>query len=224
MATAASGEAPVVRVIDSGIGISPDQMSRIFEMFAQVDQSLERGQGGLGVGLALTRTLVELHGGTVEAKSAGLGKGSEFIVRIPALSAESEQVQSLEGITATAQKPRRVLIADDNVDSATVLAILLRASGHEVQTVHDGMAALESSQSFRPDLVILDIGMPILNGYDVARRIRSRCDSHMTLVAITGWGQEQDKRRAREAGFDHHLTKPVDVTTLEKILAEMRQV
>ena len=212
----------VVRVIDSGIGISPDQMSRIFEMFAQVDQSLERGQGGLGVGLALTRTLVELHGGTVEAKSAGLGKGSEFIVRIPALSAESEQVQSREGTTATAQKPRRVLIADDNVDSATVLAILLRASGHEVQTVHDGMTALESSQSFRPDLVILDIGMPKLNGYDVARQIRSRGNSHMMLVALTGWGQEEDKRRARESGFDHHLTKPVDVAALKKILAEMR--
>jgi PAS domain S-box-containing protein len=212
----------VVHVIDPGIGISPDQMSRIFEMFVQVDQSLERGQGGLGVGLALSRTLVELHGGTVEAKSAGLGKGSEFIVRIPALSAESTQVQPSDGTTATAQKRRRVLIADDNVDSATALGILLRASGHEVQTVHDGIAALESSQSFRPDLVLLDIGMPKLNGYDVARQIRSRGDSDMTLVAITGWGQEQDKRRAREAGFDHHLTKPVDVPTLEKILAEMR--
>ena len=212
----------VIRVIDPGIGISRDQMSRIFEMFAQVDQSLERGQGGLGVGLALTRTLVELHGGIVEAKSEGLGKGSEFIVRIPAVPAQREQVQSPEGTTATAQKPRRVLIADDNVDSATVLAILLRASGHEVQTVHDGMAALESSKSFRPDLVILDIGMPKVNGYDVARQIRSRGDSHVTLVAITGWGQEEDKRRARESGFDQHLTKPVDVAALERILAEMR--
>jgi PAS domain S-box-containing protein len=212
----------VIRVIDPGIGISPDQMSRIFEMFAQVDQSLERGQDGLGVGLALTRTLVELHGGTVEAKSEGLGKGSEFIVRIPAVPAQREQVQSPEGTTATAQKPRRVLIADDNVDSATVLAILLRASGHEVQTVHDGMAALESSKSFRPDLVILDIGMPKVNGYDVARQIRSRGDSHVTLVAITGWGQEEDKRRARESGFDQHLTKPVDVAALERLLAEMR--
>jgi PAS domain S-box-containing protein len=212
----------VIRVIDPGIGISPDQMSRIFEMFAQVDQSLERGQDGLGVGLALTRTLVELHGGTVEAKSEGLGKGSEFIVRIPAVRAQREQAQSPEGTTATAQKPRRVLIADDNVDSATVLAILLRASGHEVQTVHDGMAALESSKSFRPDLVILDIGMPKVNGYDVARQIRSRGDSHVTLVAITGWGQEEDKRRARESGFDQHLTKPVDVAALERLLAEMR--
>jgi CheY-like chemotaxis protein len=131
-------------------------------------------------------------------------------------------VQPREGTTKPAPKPRRVLIADDNVDSATVLAILLRASGHEVHTVHDGIAALEASESFRPDLVILDIGMPKLNGYDVARQIRSRRDSDMMLVAVTGWGQEQDKRRSREAGFDHHLTKPVDLVALEKILAEMR--
>jgi PAS domain S-box-containing protein len=214
----------VVHVIDPGIGISSDQISRIFEMFAQVDQSLERGQGGLGVGLALTRTLVELHGGTVEAKSEGLGKGSEFIVRIPALATETTRVQAGGGTASTALKPRRVLIADDNVDSATVLAMLLRASGHQVETVHDGMAALETSQCFRPDLVILDIGMPKVNGYDVARQIRSRGDSDVMLIAVTGWGQEQDKRRAREAGFDHHLTKPVDVAALEKILAEMRGV
>jgi PAS domain S-box-containing protein len=212
----------VIRVIDPGIGISPEQMSRIFDMFAQVDQSLERGQGGLGVGLALTRTLVGLHGGTVEAKSAGLGKGSEFIVRIPALPADFKQVQPREGTAATVQRSRRVLIADDNVDSATVLAMLLRDYGHEVRTVHDGIAALEAFRSFRPDLVVLDIGMPKLNGYDVAREIRSQCNSHVTLIAVTGWGQEQDKSRAREAGFDHHLTKPVEVATIEKILDQIR--
>jgi PAS domain S-box-containing protein len=214
------GPEAVIRVVDPGIGISSEQMPRIFGLFAQLDQSLERGQGGLGVGLALAKTLVELHGGRIEARSEGLGKGSEFVVRIPAADPDIPSVS--EPTTAESpQKHRRILVADDNVDSATVLATLLRLSGHDVHTVHDGAAALEASAAPGLDLAILDIGMPRLNGYDVARHIRARGNKKTVLVAVTGWGQEDDRRRARDAGFDHHLTKPVDPSALEKILAEL---
>jgi len=211
----------VVRVKDPGIGLTSDQMSRIFEMFAQVEGSLDRGEGGLGVGLALARTLVELHGGQIEVRSEGLGKGSEFTVRIPALPQDSSSIPQADGGAATPQTQRRILVADDNIDSAETLASLLRSAGHEVRTAHEGVSAVETWNAFRPDLAILDIGMPRLNGYDVARQIRSRESSHTVLVAVTGWGQEEDKRRAREAGFDHHLTKPIDPPAITKILAQL---
>ena len=215
------GNAAIIRVADPGIGLTSEQMSRIFEMFAQVDDSLERGEGGLGVGLALTRTLVELHGGQIEVRSAGLGKGSEFTVRIPALPEQSSATSPTDGGAAVPQTQRRILVADDNIDSAETLASLLRSAGHEVRTAHEGVSAVETWNVFRPDLAILDIGMPKLNGYDVARQIRLRETSRTVLIAVTGWGQEEDKRRAREAGFDHHLTKPVDPPAITRILAQL---
>jgi len=210
----------VVRVIDHGIGLTSEQMSRIFEMFAQVDGSLERGEGGLGLGLALARTLVEMHGGQIEVRSEGLGQGSEFTVRIPAQTERSRN-SATDKSAAVPQPHRRILVADDNVDSAETLASLLRSAGHEVRTAHEGLSAVETWSAFRPELAILDIGMPKLNGYDVAREIRSREDGHTVLIAVTGWGQEEDKRRAREAGFDHHLTKPVDPPVIARILAQL---
>jgi PAS domain S-box-containing protein len=212
----------VVRVKDRGIGIDSTQLSHIFEMFAQVDQSLERGQGGLGVGLALARKLVELHGGTIQAASEGLGKGSEFTVRIPPLPPEDATTSTTENSSGHLQQARRIVVADDNVDSAAVLAELLRIAGHKVKMVHDGAAAVDAVLSDEPDLAVLDIGMPKLNGYDVAKRIRVSENKRTVLIAVTGWGQEEDKRRSAAAGFDHHLTKPVDITTLNQIIAEIR--
>jgi CheY-like chemotaxis protein len=191
-------------------------------MFAQVDQSLERGQGGLGVGLALARKLVELHGGTIQAASEGLGKGSEFTVRIPPLPPEDATTSTTENSSGHLQQARRIVVADDNVDSAAVLAELLRIAGHKVKMVHDGAAAVDAVLSDEPDLAVLDIGMPKLNGYDVAKRIRVSENKRTVLIAVTGWGQEEDKRRSAAAGFDHHLTKPVDITTLNQIIAEIR--
>jgi PAS domain S-box-containing protein len=220
MTVAREGGEAVIRVKDPGIGISPDQIPRIFEMFAQVDPTLERGQGGLGVGLALTKTLVELHGGRIEAKSAGLGKGSEFIVRLPALPAPpAPRPERRREAGAVSSVGRRILIADDNEDSARMLAAALRLLGHEVRMTHDGKATLEAADSFTPAMAILDIGMPKMNGYEVARELRARFGERITLVAITGWGKEEDKRRAGEAGFHHHLTKPVALDALERLLA-----
>jgi PAS domain S-box-containing protein len=213
----------VIRVLDHGIGLTSEQMSRIFEMFAQVGDSLERREGGLGVGLALARTLVELHGGQIEVRSPGLGQGSEFTVRLPAVSQQPATTTTVDTSTTPPQPLRRILVADDNIDSAETLASLLRSAGHEVRTAHEGASAVDTWNTFRPDLAILDIGMPNLNGYEVARQIRSREDGvHTVLIAITGWGQEKDKRRARDAGFDHHLTKPVDPPAITKILAQLR--
>jgi CheY-like chemotaxis protein len=211
----------VVRVTDPGIGIDARNLSQIFEMFAQVNQSLERGQGGLGVGLALARKLVEMHGGTIQASSEGLGKGSEFTVRLPAINEEESTASVTDGALSISQRPRRILVADDNVDSAIVLAALLRTAGHEVHTVHDGTAAVDAVLSEAPDLAILDIGMPKMNGYDAAKQIRASGNMDTLLVAVTGWGQEEDKRRSNAAGFDYHLTKPVDLHTLDNIIAHL---
>jgi PAS domain S-box-containing protein len=211
----------VIRVRDSGIGISADQMSKIFVMFAQVNPSLERTKGGLGVGLALAQRLAELHGGRIEAKSEGLGRGSEFVVYLPLLP-ELETAPAEErprAAKAPIRVRRRVLVADDNVDSAQVLAGMLRRWGHEVQVAGDGAAAIEAALSFRPEVAILDIGMPRVNGYEVARTLRARLGGQVVLVAVTGWGKEEDKRRAAEAGFDHHFTKPFDLEAIEDVLA-----
>ena len=214
----------VIRVRDTGIGIAADQQSRIFEMFTQVDTGLQRSVTGLGIGLTLVKTLTEMHGGTVDIGSAGIGQGSEFIVRLPILvdaaALTSRALTPDPSITATGL---RILIVDDNWDAAEMLAIYLHQSGHETHTAHDGLEAIEATTRLQPDLVLLDIGLPRLNGYEAARRIRER-HKHAAgpaLVALTGWGQDEDRRRSAEAGFDAHLVKPVDVIALRTLLLDL---
>jgi PAS domain S-box-containing protein len=216
------GNQALIRVLDTGIGIAAEQLPRIFEMFAQADTSLERSREGLGLGLTLVKNLVEMHAGTVEARSAGVGQGTEFVVRLPLLSGPLSLLpREPSGPRRAAMAPRRILVVDDNRDSADSLAMLLRLNGHEVHTAHDGLEALEGAAAFQPQVILLDIGLPRLNGYEAARRIREQ-QRHKspTLVALTGWGQEEDRRRSEEAGFDAHLVKPVDFTALTKLLAE----
>ena len=217
------GSDVVVSVKDTGVGIPADMLPRIFEMFTQVDRSLERAQGGLGIGLTLVERLVEAHGGSVDVKSEGPGQGSEFIVRLPVLI---ETPKPTRVPTAGEQKtasPRRILIVDDNRDAATTLGMLLRLSGNETHEAYDGVAAVEAADKIRPDVVLLDIGLPKLNGYEVARKLREQpWGRSIAIVALTGWGQDEDREKSREAGFDAHLVKPVDHTALTKLLAEFR--
>jgi PAS domain S-box-containing protein len=222
------GAQALVRVRDNGIGISQEILPRIFEMYAQADHSWERAQGGLGIGLTLVRNLVEMHGGTVEAHSHGSYQGSEFILRLPLLPALPEQSHpqeqgSMDRPAATTSERLRILVVDDNVDSTESLALLLRLQGHEVRTARDGPSALELAATFRPEVLLLDIGMPGMSGYEVARQTRQMPEvSNAFLVAQTGWAQDEDRRRALEAGFDHHLVKPVDFAALEQLLASRR--
>jgi PAS domain S-box-containing protein len=222
LAAERDGEEVVIRVRDAGIGIAAEQMPRIFEMFMQVDTSLERSRDGLGIGLTLVKRLVEMHGGTVEARSEGLGRGSEFRVRLPILPEEPKtRGREPDQVPARARR-RRVLVVDDNEDGADSLAMLLRLGGHEAHTAHDGLAAVEAAQRLRPDVVLLDIGLPGLNGYEACRRIREQpWGRDLKLVAVTGWGQEEDRHRSREAGFDTHVVKPVDPDVLQTLLASL---
>jgi signal transduction histidine kinase/ActR/RegA family two-component response regulator len=216
------GSEVFISVRDTGIGIPAQYLPRLFEMFSQVNPALERTQGGLGIGLALARRLVELHGGAIEARSAGAGMGSEFVVTLPLPDRGRgviEMTDAPEQSGGTAPK-RRVLIVDDNRDAAASMAMILELMGHEVETAHDGLAALEAAAAFRPDVMLLDIGLPKLNGYEVARSLRQQpWGEQVILIAVTGWGQEEDKRRALEAGCNYHLTKPIDPDGLEKLLA-----
>ncbi len=210
-----------VSVRDNGIGVEADQLARVFEMFAQVDTSLERSRGGLGIGLTLVKTLVEMHAGSVEARSEGLGRGSEFVVRLPVLKDLPAPIPQ-EAAAAPAAAGRRILIVDDNEDGAESLSMLLDLCGNETHQAHDGVQALEAAERLRPDVVLLDIGLPGLNGYEVCRRIRQApWGKDMILVALTGWGQEEDRSRSREAGFNAHVVKPVDHDELVKIIAEL---
>jgi signal transduction histidine kinase/ActR/RegA family two-component response regulator len=211
----------VIRVRDTGIGLAADQLGPIFELFAQVDHSLERARDGLGLGLTLVKKLVEMHNGTVEARSAGPGRGSEFVVRLPLLRGlPSAPPRPSSVVKQMKTVPCRILIADDNRDSASSLAMLLKLLGHTVDTAYDGLEAVERAETFRGDVILLDIGMPRLNGYEAARRIRERHPSGLKLVALTGWGQEEDRRRSEDAGFDAHLVKPIDLAALANLLAE----
>jgi len=191
----------------------------------QADHAAARAQGGLGIGLTLVKSLVELHGGTVEAHSDGLGKGSEFVVRLPLAAAAAEAAGGEAGGPSPDGWARglRVLVVDDNADAADSLALLLRLHGHDVRVAHDGLGALALAPAFRPELIFLDIGMPGMDGYEAARRLRRLPGlQRVRLAALTGWGQQEDRRRSKEAGFDVHLVKPVDPAALEGLLADVR--
>jgi PAS domain S-box-containing protein len=221
----AQGEV-VIRVRDNGIGIAPERLPSVFDMFEQIGGASDRSQGGLGIGLTLARRLVEMHGGRIEAHSAGLGKGSEFVTRLaalaePAMEPAPEPAEAPPMPSANGSR-RRVLVVDDNVDSAESLAVLLRLYGHDVRLAHDGEAALEEARSFRPDVMFLDIDLPKMDGYEVARRLRLEPTmGGLTLVAMTGYGQEEERRRTREAGFHSHLVKPVDFDMLQELLSSL---
>jgi CheY-like chemotaxis protein len=215
--------AGVVRVVDEGIGIAADMLPRIFELFAQAERTLDRSQGGLGIGLTLVRHLVEIHGGSVQAFSAGLGTGSEFVVRLPAPAHLGPSDRFAVKRNAGGASPERILVVDDNVDAAESLAKLLRLSGHEASTAYTGMAVAGAVAEHRPDVVLLDIGLPGLDGYEVARRLRAAPGGEgLLLIALTGYGQESDRQRSRAAGFDHHLVKPLDVVALELLLGNQK--
>ncbi len=212
------GGTALVSVSDTGIGLAPEHLSQVFELFMQVDRSTRRAQGGLGIGLTLARSLSELHGGSIEARSSGPGLGSEFIVRLP-LRQQSAVVPSA-GANDPVLKSRRILIVDDSRDGGESLAMLLRILGGDVALAHNGRQALECVDSFRPDVVLLDIGMPGMDGYEVARRIRANpANGTMQLIALTGWGQDDDRQRSSAAGFNHHLVKPADLDQLRHLLS-----
>jgi PAS domain S-box-containing protein len=218
------GAEVVISVQDTGIGIPPEELDRVFEMFSQAQAAMHRSDGGLGIGLSLVRSLVQLHGGTVYAHSAGIGQGSEFIVRLPlALDQDAMTGTDQQKVAPPAQaRARRILIADDNEDGAIAWAALLELVGHSVRVAHDGRKALEIAETFDPEVAIIDIGMPEMNGIDVARVLRSNDSGRrMLLIAVSGWGQPQDKQLALDAGFDFHLTKPAGVEAIEALLAAM---
>jgi PAS domain S-box-containing protein len=210
----------MLSVKDSGMGITPELLPAIFDMFAQGDQSTQQSQGGLGIGLTLVKRLVEMHGGSVQAFSAGKGQGSEFVVSLPSLAQAPQPVAEPAAKRELAPQPRRFLVVDDNADSAHSLSMLLQLSGNETSTAYDGIEAVQVAESFRPDIVLLDIGLPKMSGHDAARRIRAQpWGQNMVLIALTGWGQEEDRRKSKEAGFDHHMVKPVDYSALMTLLA-----
>ena len=213
-----AGEHALVTVRDSGIGIAAEHLPQLFEMFSQATPALERAQGGLGIGLALARALVEMHGGSIAAHSDGAACGSEFVVTLP-VAGQAAATPPAKRRAAASSAARRVLVVDDNQDAAESLAMLLRAYGHSVQVTHDARAALEIAAGFAPDVVLLDLGMPGMNGYEACRALRAQPGGKtMHIVALTGWGQAEDQRRSRDAGFDHHLVKPVEAETLLNLL------
>jgi signal transduction histidine kinase/ActR/RegA family two-component response regulator len=218
------GSDAVISVEDNGVGIPAPMLPKVFDMFTQVDHSLEKAQGGLGIGLNIVKRLVEMHGGTIQAQSGGHGAGSTFTVRLPVvLSLASEPSADGAAVKAAPVARRRILVVDDNRDAAVSLAMMLNIMGNETQAAHDGLEALGVAAAFRPDVILLDIGMPKLNGYDTARRMRREpWGKAVVLVALTGWGQEEDKHRSQEAGFDLHLVKPVEPAALEQLLAGLK--
>jgi CheY-like chemotaxis protein len=214
-------------VSDTGIGIPADKIDRVFDMFAQINDSSEYGHTGLGIGLTLVKHLVEMHGGRVEAQSAGRNLGTTFVVRLPVLPEVShpgngEPKARHESLHSARQ---RVLVVDDNADALESLSRIVTHMGNEVRRAHDGLEAIDVAREFRPDVVLMDLGMPRLNGYEAVRRLRQEpWAREVTIVATTGWGQDEDRRRTADAGFDRHLVKPIDITSLREVLAGQRSV
>jgi two-component system CheB/CheR fusion protein len=210
----------VIRITDNGVGISPDLLPYIFDLFVQAERSLDRTQGGLGLGLTLVRRLVGLHGGTVEAKSLGLKKGSEFIVCLPMVAGVEAALPVTAPVASHKTPERRILVIEDNVDVANTTQMLLELQGHEVQIAFDGLSGIEAVQKFKPEVILLDIGLPGMDGYEVARRLRKLPETEkVLLIALSGYGQAQDIRKSKEAGFDHHLVKPADINQIEALIS-----
>ena len=209
-----------ISITDNGKGIPFDMVPKVFEIFTQIEHTVHRAQGGLGIGLALAKTIVEMHGGTIEAKSEGVEKGSTFTLKVPVL-VQSEEISVINPsrIRNLPNRIRKILIVDDNIDGAQMLSLLFQSSGHQIMTAYNGNDALTIGAKFEPDYVFLDIGLPDINGYEVLRRLRQQSEMQKTIfIALTGWGSNADKRQAAEAGFDFHLTKPVDLNELDEIL------
>jgi PAS domain S-box-containing protein len=219
LTASADNEGVRVVVADNGIGIRPEDLPRVFDMFVQIDRMEKREYAGLGIGLALVKSLVQMHGGTVSAHSAGPSQGSEFVVRLPGVLQAGASRAPNTGAQSSATTARRVLVVDDNEDAAELLSLAVKSLGNEVGVAHDGLEALELASVFRPEIILMDMGMPRMDGYEAARRIREQSWARgITLVAVTGWGQAEDRRKTREAGFDHHLVKPAELTALAAIL------
>ena len=217
------GEEVSIAVRDEGVGIPPEKLARVFDMFVQLDRTLERTGGGLGIGLTLVRRIVRMLGGTVTAHSEGPGRGSEFVVRLPAVTERRSERRPILTPEPSVVPVRTILVVDDNADAAFSLAALLRITGNEAHVAHDGVTAVEAAERYRPDVVLLDIGLPRLNGYEACRRIRERpWGGNVVIVAMTGWGQESDRLKSREAGFDHHMVKPVDYAQLMQAIVHGR--
>jgi CheY-like chemotaxis protein/two-component sensor histidine kinase len=217
------GNELLLTVRDTGIGISAEMLPRVFDMFVQADRTLDRSQGGLGIGLTLAQRIVQMHGGSIEAKSAGLGNGSEFSIRLPVIPDIDETINPVNSEKSAQPEPLTILIAEDNRDSAETMAILLRNLGHQVEIAYDGSEALKLARELLPDVFLVDIGLPVLDGYEVAKRVRQQSPLGKTrLLAVTGFGSPDDAERARKAGFDFHLVKPVSFDELQKLLSAIR--
>jgi two-component system CheB/CheR fusion protein len=218
------GDEIVVRVRDTGAGLAAEMLPHIFDLFVQGEASLDRGRGGLGIGLTIVRRLVELHGGRVEARSGGPGQGSEFLLHLRAIPStfRPSRETAAAGASDEAVRPLGVLVVEDNQDAADGLAMILRLWGHEVQVAFDGVGALEMAERHEPDVIISDLGLPGMDGYELARQLRQRpAFGKAVLVALSGYGREEDKRRALEAGFDHHVVKPPDLDALARLLGRV---
>ena len=220
MTISTDGEDAIISVRDDGVGIAPERISGIFELFAQAENAIGRAQGGMGIGLALVRNLVELHGGSVEARSDGVGKGSEFVVRLPVAKEDSRDASRGPDIVKDHEAPsaRRIVIVEDNNDVRDLLRLKLKRLGHEVSGARDGLEGVQMLLAEKPDLALVDLGLPGLDGFAVAREVRQQLGEEIILVAVSGFGQPEDKRRALEAGFDEHITKPADVQDIENVL------
>jgi CheY-like chemotaxis protein len=213
-----AGEA-VLRVVDTGVGMGPDILPRVFDLFVQADTSLDRSEGGLGIGLTLVDRLAAMHGGRVEARSDGSGRGSEFVVRLPLAAVGALAAADASAKVPAGSRARRYLIVDDNVDSAEMMGMLLEFRGHTARLVHDGRDVLAAAREFRPDVVLLDVGLPGLDGYEVVRQLRASPDlAALFVIATTGYGRDEDRARCLAAGFNHHLAKPVDIDAIEALV------